>query len=117
MNKKLQQEIKELSGMNSMTDNKAIWEKILDSRSVNKLLYSLQIVSEQQGNIKKDAKAGQWRYKFIQMGGVQHLLRTFLSLNLRSIETNLTLKCIDLLISTLNDIIQGDKSSSKDQFE
>jgi hypothetical protein len=47
VNKKLQQEIKELSGMSSMNDNKAIWERILDPRSVNKLLYSLQIVSDQ----------------------------------------------------------------------
>ena len=57
VNKKLQQEIKELSGMNSMNDNKAVWEKILDPKSVNKLLYSLQIVSEQQSSIRKDPKA------------------------------------------------------------
>lgn len=46
VNKKLQQEIKDLSGMNSLSDNKATWEKILDPKSVNKLLYSLKIVSE-----------------------------------------------------------------------
>lgn len=103
--------------MNSMTDNKAAWEKILDPRSVNKLLYSLQIVNEQQGSVKKDPKASQWRFKFVSMGGLVHLLRTFLSLNLKSIETNLTLKCIDLLISNLNDIIQADRETDIKRFE
>ena len=41
VNTKLQQEIKDLSGMSSMQDNRAAWEKILDPRSVNKLFYSL----------------------------------------------------------------------------
>ena len=30
-------------------DNKQIWEKLLDSKSINKLLYSLQIVNQMQG--------------------------------------------------------------------
>lgn len=51
------------------------------------------------------------------MGGLVHLLRTFLSLNLKSIETNLTLKCIDLLISTLNDIIQADRETDQSLFD
>jgi len=35
--------------MSSMNDNKQIWDKILDSKSINKLLYSLQIVNHMQG--------------------------------------------------------------------
>lgn len=31
--------------MNISSDNKQVWEKILDPKSINKLLYSLQIVS------------------------------------------------------------------------
>ena len=96
--------------MLSNNDNKQNWEKILDPKSVNKLLYSLQIVS----TMKKDPRASQWRYKFIQMGGLSHLLRTFLNFNIKSIETNLTLKCIDLLIVTLNEIMQGDREKEKD---
>jgi hypothetical protein len=46
VNNKLHQEIKDLSGMSSMTDNRQIWEKILDPKSINKLLYSLQIVNQ-----------------------------------------------------------------------
>jgi hypothetical protein len=35
--------------MSLLNDNKQIWEKILDSKSINKLLYSLQIVNQMQG--------------------------------------------------------------------
>jgi hypothetical protein len=41
INEKLHQEIKDLSGMQLMNDNKQIWEKLLDPKSINKLLYSL----------------------------------------------------------------------------
>lgn len=98
--------------MNSMQDNKLFWEKILDPNHINKLLYSLQIVSSMQGGNKKDPKAAQWRYKFITMGGLTHLIRTFLSLNLQSIETNLTLKCIELLVATLHEVMYADKGDA-----
>jgi endonuclease III len=48
------------------------------------------------------------------MGGLSHLLRTFLSLQIKSIETNLTLKCIELLISTLSDILYADRDTGKE---
>ncbi len=94
INEKLHQEIKDLTGMQLMNDNKQKWEQLLDPKSINKLLYSLQIVSQINGGNRKDQKPNQWRYKFIQMGGLQHLMRTFLSLNVPSIESNLTIKCI-----------------------
>lgn len=57
MNNKLHQEIKDLSGMISLNENKQIWEKILDPKSINKLLYSLQIVNQMQGGTnRKDTK-------------------------------------------------------------
>lgn len=36
-------------------------------------------------------------------------MRTFLSLNVSSIETNLSLKCIQLLIVTLHEVMSADK--------
>lgn len=48
------------------------------------------------------------------MGGLTHLLRTFLGLNFKSIESNLTLKCIDLLIDTLLNVMHADKDKEKD---
>jgi hypothetical protein len=57
VNIKLHQEIKDLSGMISMNENRQIWEKILDPKSINKLLYSLQIVNQMQGGTnRKDTK-------------------------------------------------------------
>ncbi len=51
------------------------------------------------------------------MGGLNHLLRTFLGLNIKSIESNLTLKCIDLLIDTLMSVMQADKDREKEQYQ
>jgi|LauGreDrversion4_2_1035121.scaffolds.fasta_scaffold23834_1 hypothetical protein len=49
------------------------------------------------------------------MGGLSHLLRTFLSLNVKSIESNLTLKCIELLITTLSDLmLSNDGKTSRE---
>ena len=48
------------------------------------------------------------------MGGLNYLLRTFLNLNVKSIESNLTLKCIELLILTLQEIMIADKDKEKD---
>jgi hypothetical protein len=70
----------------------------------------------QGGSNRKDTKQGQWRFKFVQMGGLSHLLRTFLGLNIKSIETNLTLRCIELLIITLTDIMHSDREASRDQL-
>jgi len=107
---KLQQEIKELSGV---MENPKNWEKILDHKSTNKLLYSLRIINNLFGNPKKDPKSQQWRYKFVSMGGFQHLLRTFVSLEVRQIDTNLTLKCIELLIALLWEFIVAEKELVK----
>jgi hypothetical protein len=50
----------------------------------------------------------QWRYKFVSMGGFMHLLKTFIHLDLKAIDTNLTMKCIEHLILILYDFILTD---------
>lgn len=105
----MQQEIKDLSGISG---NPANWERILDPKSTNKLLYSLNIISSLHTN-KKDPKALQWRFKFVQMGGFAHLLKTFISLDLKHIDTSLTMKCIESLIIILYDFIVTDKELTK----
>lgn len=52
----------------------------------------------------------------MQMGGLTHLLRTFLGLNIRSIETNLTLRCIELVIMTLTEMMSSDRESGREQL-
>jgi hypothetical protein len=71
----------------------------------------------QSSTSKKDQKQNQWRFKFVSMGGLSHLLRTFLSLNIKSIETNLTLKCIELLIGTLTEIMTGDREGGNQSIQ
>ena len=50
------------------------------------------------------------------MGGLTHLLRTFLQLNLKGIESSLTLQCIDLLVDTVLNVLHADREKEKDQF-
>jgi hypothetical protein len=52
----------------------------------------------------------------VQMGGLTHLLRTFLGLNIKSIETNLTMRCIELLIKTLTEMMSSDRESGREQL-
>lgn len=54
-----------------------------------------------------------WRDKFVERGGFSHLLHTFISLDIKSIETNLSLKCIEQLILMLWSFIQSFKDQSK----
>jgi hypothetical protein len=100
---KLQQEIKELSGV---MEDKENWSKILDPKSTHKLLYSLKIINNIHNSNKKDPKVEQWRFKFVNMGGFSHLLNTFINLGIKNIDTFLTLKCIENLILILSDYIQ-----------
>jgi hypothetical protein len=53
VNARLQQEIKELSGV---MENARNWERILDPSSTNKLLYSLKIINSLHAQ-KKDQKS------------------------------------------------------------
>jgi hypothetical protein len=59
---------------------------------------------------KKDPKTIQWRTTFVQLGGTQHLLHTFINLNIVSIENSLTLKCIEKLLMILFEFVGIDKS-------
>ena len=70
----------------------------------------------QGGANRKDQKQGQWRFKFVSMGGLAHLLRTFLNLNIKSIESNLPLKCIELLITTLTEMMNSDRETGREQM-
>lgn len=47
------------------------------------------------------------------MGGFSHLLKTFISLDIKSIETNLTMKCIENLIVILYEFITSEKELVK----
>lgn len=86
-------------------ENKANWDRILDPKSTNKLLYSLKIITSFLDN-RKDQKVVQWRFKFVSMGGFNHLLKTFANLEIKEIETNLSMKCIEHMILLLYDFLK-----------
>ncbi|CDW78729.1 UNKNOWN [Stylonychia lemnae] len=109
VNVKLSQEIKELSGLGENSKN---WERLLDPKSTNKLLYSLRIINNLHSN-KKDPKCQQWKYKFVSLGGFTHLLKTFINLEIKQIDTNLILKCVEHLIFILHDFIVNDRELVK----
>ena len=44
------------------------------------------------------------------MGGFTHLLNTFINLDIKHIDTFLTLKCIENLIILLNEFLQSEKN-------
>ncbi len=85
------------------------WSIILDPKSTLKLLYTLKILTTLNNN-KKDTKTLQWRQTFFKLGGFHHLLTTFLQLDIKKIETSLTLKCIEYLINLLFEFSQLDKN-------
>jgi hypothetical protein len=51
------------------------------------------------------------------MGGLQHLMRTFLSLNVPSIDSNLTIKCINNLIVTLHEVMNADREKDSSNVQ
>ncbi len=51
------------------------------------------------------------------MGGFNHLLKTFIGLDLKQIDTGLTMKCVDLLIIILYDFIYNEKDLIKNVME
>lgn len=51
------------------------------------------------------------------MGGFSHLLKTFISLEIKQIDTNLTIKCIEQLIMILDDFITNDKELVKEVLD
>ena len=85
---------------------------------MNNLLYSLKIVNTLYSS-RSPAKSVQqsllqWRLKFTSLGGFSHLLHTFAHLTLPSIDTTLTLKCIDNLIIILYEFFTQDKDLVKE---
>lgn len=48
--------------------------------------------------IENPKTLNEWKLKFVQIGGFDHLLQTFINLQIESIESKLTLKCIESLL-------------------
>lgn len=92
INVQLQEEIKNLNTIEQSKDN---WKHLLDFSSDHSLLYTIRIINEIKAN--KEI-SGEWKKKFIRLGGFTHLLRCLLEMELHSIENSLSVKCLDNLI-------------------
>ena len=121
VNAKLHQDISSLQGAQEG------WDSLLDSRSTHKLLYSLKIVegltakASPQVNQQEDDSAqpelleaveaenthqAAWQKKFIERGGFRHLLETLAGLEIATIDSKLTLRCIESLLGTILEFVQ-----------
>jgi hypothetical protein len=76
-------------------EDESNWDELIDGSSLQKLLYSLQIVS------KLLLTESEWQNKFLVMGGVTHLFKTFLKIDPRKINSALAFKSVDLLCQIL----------------
>lgn len=83
VNKKLYSNIKKLD-INKQDD----WNALMDSKNMYKLLYSLQIInslicSPDNDSIEESEllERYEWRLKFLNLGGFEHLLKILLSQN------------------------------------
>ena len=120
MNAKLHQDLCQLQGA------KDGWNSLLDSTSTHKLLYSLKIM-EGLNTRKQGDRAGKgqdqtnsalgdfedltaWKRKFIELGGVRHLLDTLFGLQIEAIDSRLTLRCIESLLAALLDFMRVDQA-------
>lgn len=121
VNAKLHQDISLLQG--AQED----WNRLLDSRSTHKLLYSLKIIeglaakANIDGEKQTDKAAKQqpneavpqndhsaWKRKFVERGGFEHLLDTLTGLEIEAIDSKLTLRCIESLLGTILEFMQVD---------
>lgn len=108
VNSKLQEDLRELR------DTEQGWDNLFDPHSTHKLLYSLKIVEgllSASSNVQQDEKEtdqNSWKKKFIQKGGFKHLLKTLTELKIEKIDSKLTLRCIESMITTIFDFIQVD---------
>ena len=84
-----------------------VWKDLLDSSSVHKFFYSLQIVDDIISQFKEKQLAenatnqGKWLINFCSKGGHAHLYYALLNLPITSLNHPLTQKCFSLLIKIL----------------
>lgn len=71
-------------------DDENAWDDLIDGSSLHKLLYSLQIINKLQFD-------EEWQNKFLVMGGINHLFKTFLRIDANKINSTLAFKSVDIL--------------------
>ena len=91
------------------------WEALLDSNSMYKLLYSLQIVNgfiipheDSKSEEIMDAKEKeQWRFKFLEKGGYQHLYDILMQFEHKEENAANTAQCLAFLLKIIKVFLQA----------
>ncbi|KAH3732634.1 ubiquitin carboxyl-terminal hydrolase 34 [Pelomyxa schiedti] len=81
------------------------WESLLESHSLSKLLYSLQIVEgivfPMEDKVHDDLR-DKWCSKFTQSGGLQHICNILLGINFSEVRSSIDQHCVALLIRLIS---------------
>eukprot|EP01022_Parablepharisma_sp_SALTPOND_P000568 TRINITY_DN102_c1_g2_i1.p1 TRINITY_DN102_c1_g2~~TRINITY_DN102_c1_g2_i1.p1 ORF type:complete len:1279 (+),score=158.36 TRINITY_DN102_c1_g2_i1:13122-16958(+) len=116
-NQKMQSDIESLNLPNTAPE---AWDTLLDSTSIHKLLYALQIVEKimaAQGEPQALEKRAKWIEQFSKKGGLTHLFYALLKLPTSSLNRGLTRKCFALLIRLLATFQAENRDFERDVFE
>jgi hypothetical protein len=85
-----------------MEKSQSAWLDFLCPRSIFNLYYCLKILNN---NLKNDTTE-QWTQRFVSLGGLHHIVDCLIKLNITSIESMLTLKCLGDLISIISKVMK-----------
>lgn len=111
VNKELHERIKRLEGVQEQG-----WSSLLDAGSTSKLMYSLRIIEGLDDDSLASIGASsdtaspltEWKKRFVALGGFRHLLDAFTSLASGEIDSKLTLRCVESMVSSLEDFAIAD---------
>jgi len=100
---------KMLNDIRSLTLPESGWNSLLDTKSVHKFLYALQIIeqivtppSELEENVEIIVGYKRWISQFCKKDGLKHLFNAFLELPISSLHHQLSRKCFGLLLKVLS---------------
>jgi len=105
--------------INSITSSSVTikdWNAILDTKSIHKFLYVLQIIEEiitppqdmHLATVEASISYKRWISSFCKKEGLKHLFHAFINLPISSLHHPLTRKCFSMLLKVLNLIEAAD---------
>jgi hypothetical protein len=114
-----QRNLEQLRRLQTSTDvsNRTNWNELLDSSSLFKLLYSLQIIESlmYQENPTDKTQLNEWCRQFVERGGVLHLLQILLNVDFfDEARGNKRIACLASLLKVIDFFILATPKSPSD---
>ena len=124
-NEEIKQEIIEVK-VDSNAESE--WNKILDSNSIHRFLYSIEIIEQHLHSLEGRQTGGntrvsnssafnQWLTKFSRAGGTNHLFNSLLKFKLDNMENKLIRRCFYIIIKILCKSLGAGGQISIEEFE